>query len=46
MNVYLVILKDETGKTSEYRVPQDELCEWLNTKLTVGGQELTAVVKV
>ncbi len=42
----MIIFKDETGKTKETRVPQDELVDVLKTTFTIEGLEVTAVVKV
>jgi len=46
MNIYLIVKRDETGKVSESRVPQDDLASYIAEFFRVGGNELLAVIRL
>jgi len=46
MNVYIVIFKDTTGATKEFRVSENHLVEEITSLLNETERQLIAVIKL
>jgi uncharacterized protein YkuJ len=46
MNVYLMVKRDENGKTFEMRVPQDQLADHIKDTLNLTSIEILAVIRL
>jgi hypothetical protein len=45
-NVYMVVLRDETGRTSEIRVPQCELAEYIDDTFLLTSIQILAIIRL
>ena len=45
-HIYMVVLQDETGKTSEIRVRQTELAEYIDDTFLLTSIQILAIIRL